>query len=78
MKKSDRRKFLFAGLSLAALAATLRLSKKNTEEKALKPTSRFLTQDGALVEIEIEKIPAVKQAASKQDIKNWIKKNKAL
>lgn len=72
--KSNRRKFLFAGLSLAALLATLRFTKKQDEKKTIK----FLTQDGKLVEIDESKIPAAKQAATKQDLQNWIKKNKSL
>ena len=72
--KSNRRKFLFAGLSFAALWATLRFSKKPEEKKTIK----FLTQDGKLVEIDASKIPAAKQAATKQDLQNWVKKNKSL
>ncbi len=74
MKKSDRRKFLFAGLSLAALFATLRFTKKQEDKKTIK----FLTQDGELVEIDADKLPKTKQAATKQDLQNWVKKNKSL
>jgi hypothetical protein len=74
MEKQDRRKFLFAGLSLAALWATLRFTKKPNEKKTIK----FLTQDGKLVEIDADKIPGTKQAATKQDLQNWVKKNKSL
>jgi len=81
MEKSDRRKFLFAGLSLAALAATFRFARKSKEDVSPKPSAqpiRFLTQEGQLVEIEADKIPAVKKAASKGDIQNWVNKNKLL
>jgi hypothetical protein len=74
MKNQNRRKFLLAGLSLAALLATLRLTKKKTEKKTIK----FLTQDGKLVEIEADKVPTTKQAVTKQDLQNWIKKNKSI
>lgn len=74
MKNSNRRKFLFAGLSLAALAGAFRFIKKTDDKKTIK----FLTQDGKLVEIDADKVPTTKQAASKQDIKNWVKKNKGL
>lgn len=75
MKTSNRRKFLFAGLSLAALAAVLRFTKRPIEKK---PTVKLLTQDGKLVEIDADKIPLVKQAATKKDIQGWVKKNKSL
>jgi hypothetical protein len=83
MKKQNRRKFLFAGLSLAALLATLRFTAKKRDEQktTLKPANRpgrFLTQDGRLVELDASKMPATKQAATKQDLQNWVKKNKSL
>jgi DNA gyrase/topoisomerase IV subunit A len=68
MKKQDRRKFLFAGLSLAALAA-FRIGKKPEEKK----TVTFLTQDGKLVEIDADKLPTAKRTASGSDVQNWIK-----
>ena len=74
MKKQNRRKFLFASLSLAALLATLRFTKKPVDKKTVK----FLTQDGRLVEIDANKIPDVKQAATKHDLQQWVKKNKSL
>jgi len=70
----DRRKFLFAGLSFAALWATLRFTKKKDEKKTIK----FLTQEGKLVEIDADQIPTTKQVATKQDLQNWVKKNKSL
>jgi hypothetical protein len=78
MKKRNRRRFLFASLSLAAVAATLRFTKRQDEKKLASPTGRFLTQDGQLVEIDIDQIPITRQAASKKDIQSWIKKNKSL
>ena len=72
MKKQDRRKFLFAGFSLAAVWATLRFGKKQPEAKPA--TMKFLTQDGKLVEVDRDKLPIAKRAASKTDIQSWIKK----
>lgn len=38
-------------------------------------TAKFLTQDGKLVEIDIEKLPLSKKViASKEDVQNWVKK----
>jgi hypothetical protein len=70
MKKQDRRKFLFTGISLAAVWAALRLGRPPEKKKSVK----FLTQDGKLVEIEIDKVPAASRIASKSDIQQWIKK----
>lgn len=74
MKKQDRRNFLFAGLSLAALWASVRFIK----QPAPKKTKKFLTEDGTLVEIDIDKLPGKKVAATKSDIQHWVKKNKQL
>jgi len=74
MKKQDRRKFLFAGLSLAAIWASIRFIKQPEPKKTMK----FLTQDGKLVEIDVDKLPQKKEAATKTDIQNWVKKNKQL
>ena len=72
MKKQDRRTFLFAGFSLAAVWAALRFGKKKPE---VKPAAmKFLTQDGKLVEVDWDKLPQTKRAASKSDIQSWIKK----
>jgi hypothetical protein len=69
MAHQNRRKFLFAGISLAALWATLSFTKKPLERKTVK----FLTQDGKLVEIEVDKLPTPKKQATGMDIQNWIK-----
>ena len=74
MKKQNRRKFLFAGISLAALWATIRFAKQPEKKKTMK----FLTQDGKLVEIDLDKLPGKKEAATKTDIQNWVKKSKPL
>ena len=74
MKKQNRRKFLFAGLSFTALLATFRFTKKSDKKKTIK----FLTQDGKLVEIDADKIPTAKLPATKQELQNWVKKNKSL
>jgi len=70
MSNRSRKKFLFSGLSLAAVAAFFKWG--NPPEK--KKTAKFLTQDGKLVEIELDKLPSSKKAATKEDVQNWIKK----
>ena len=70
MSKLSRKKFLFSGFSLAAVAAFFKWG--NQPEK--KKTAKFLTQDGKLVEIEVDKLPTSKKAATKEDVQTWIKK----
>lgn len=69
MRKQARKIFLFAGLSLAAIASFFKWGV----EPGKKKTMKFLTQEGKLVEIDIDKLPAAKRTASKADVQNWIK-----
>jgi hypothetical protein len=70
MSNLSRKKFLFSGLSLGTVAAFFRWGKPPEKKK----TAKFLTQDGKLVEIEVDKLPSSRKAATKEDVKNWIKK----
>ena len=70
MKKQNRKSFLISGLSLAAIAAFFKWGSQ--PEK--KNTVKFLTQEGKLVEIDVDKLPVAKRTASKADVQNWIKK----
>jgi uncharacterized protein with von Willebrand factor type A (vWA) domain len=70
MSNQSRKKFLFSGLSLAALATFFKWG--NQPEK--KKTAKFLTQDGKLVEIDVDNLPSSKRAATKEDVQTWIKK----
>jgi len=74
MSNLSRKKFLFSGLlsglSLAAVATFFKLGSQPEKKKTVK----FLTQEGKLVEIEVDKLPASKKAATKEDVQNWIKK----
>jgi hypothetical protein len=74
MKTQGRRKFIVGGLTLAAIWATVRFWKQPEKKKTMK----FLTQDGTLVEVEVDKLPLKKEPASKTDVQNWVKKNKSL
>ncbi len=65
-----RKNFLFAGISLAAIAAFF---KWKSEPPLKKNTIKFLTQEGKVVEIDADKLPTVKRTASKADIQHWIK-----
>jgi hypothetical protein len=70
MSNRSRKKFLFSGLSLAAVASFFKWGKEPEKKK----TAKFLTQDGKVVEIELDKLPSSKKAATKEDVQNWIKK----
>ena len=72
MSNRSRKKFLFSGLSLAAVAAFFKWGNPPKLEK--KKTVKFLTQDGKLVEIDVDKLPSSRKAATKEDVQNWIKK----
>jgi len=66
----SRKKFFYSGLGLAAVAAFFKWGDQPEKKK----TARFLTQNGALVEIDLDKLPSSRKAASKEDVQNWIKK----
>ena len=66
----SRKTFLFAGLSLAGLTVFFNWKKKPEKTSTIK----FLTQDGKLVELDVNKLPVTKRIASNTDVQNWIKK----
>ena len=70
MGNLSRKKFLFSGLSLAAVATFFKWGSEPEKKK----TAKFLTQDGKLVEIDLDKLPLSRKAASKEDVQSWIKK----
>lgn len=72
MNNLSRKKFLFSGLSFAAVVAIFKW--KSIPEKKKTATAKFLTQDGKLVEIDIEKLPFSRKVATKEDVQHWVKK----
>ena len=72
MSNQSRKKFLISGFSLAAVGAFFKWGNQTQPEK--KKTAKFLTQDGKLVEIDLDKLPSTKTAATKEDVQTWIKK----
>ena len=70
MSNHSRKKFLFSGISLAAVATLFKWGGEPEKKK----TAKFLTQDGKLVEIDLDKLPTSKTAATKEDVQTWIKK----
>ena len=70
MSNLSKKNFLLSGLSLAALAAFFKWGPEPEKKK----TAKFLTQDGKLVEIDLDKLPSSRKTATKEDLQNWIKK----
>lgn len=71
-KELSRKKFLFWGLGISSvfvLPAFLRF-KKTPPPKMVK----MLTQDGKLVEVDVQKISGTKTKINNKDIHNWIAK----
>ena len=71
MGNLPRKKFLLSGLSLAAIVAFFKWGRPEDKKKE---TAKFLTQDGKLVEIDLDNLPASKKVATKADVQNWIKR----
>src|SRR5678815_3246203 len=66
----SRKKFLYSGLGLATVATFFKWGDQPEQET----TAKFLTQDGELVEIDLDKLPSSRKAASKEDVKKKKKK----
>ena len=71
-KKLSRKTFLSwgAGITSLLVVPSFLKSKKKKEPQKVK----MLTQDGRLVEIDIENIPAKKQKIESADIHTWVSK----
>lgn len=67
----SRKQFLAIGLMATAAFTTFRWGIFRKHKKAER--IKFLTRDGKLVEVEINKLPLGKRVASKEDIQDWVK-----
>ncbi|MCO4291682.1 hypothetical protein NF867_02250 [Solitalea sp. MAHUQ-68] len=74
MGNLSRKKFIFSGISLAAIIAFFKWDNPPKEKKNVTKTVKFLTQDGKLVEIDMDKLPTTAKTATKEDVQNWVKK----
>ena len=75
-KVQTRKKFIGAGITAAAFLTAFRfiMPEKNTPKAN---TVRMLTQDGKLVEVEVEEKNLVSDKRSKitdEELKNWVSK----
>lgn len=79
---SNSRRKLIAGIGLLSLLAPLASAakapfiRKNIEAAAKPATNKvkMLTQDGRLVEVDQNFLSAIRQKASHEEVKSWIKK----
>ena len=77
-KKSTRRKFLWGGLGVLSTMSVLKfiITKK---EKVVIPcapiatTTKMLTENGKLVEVDISKIKKTRVKVSDKDVITWVK-----
>ena len=78
-KLSSRKKFLLWGTAVLTSLTAFKLftgSKKLSEEK--KETVKMLTQDGKLVEVDVEQLYCGKRKKiSDEQLKNWVVKKKS-
>jgi hypothetical protein len=69
--RSSRKKFVLWGLGILGSLTVLRFISPSKKKKE---TVKMLTQDGRLVEIEKDKLPATKRKITDQELKSWVRK----
>jgi hypothetical protein len=67
-----RKKFIGLGITTAALLTAFRFFIPEKKKKS--ETVTMLTQDGKLVVVDVEALPAKKKKISNKELQNWIKK----
>ena len=67
-----RKKFIGLGITAAALLTAFRFFIPGKKKKS--ETVTMLTQDGKLVVVDVEALPAKKKKISNKELQNWIKK----
>ena len=76
-KENSRRKFLAFGATAGAFALVAKFGKVGNlfrSREAKTETVKMLTQDGTLVEVNINRVKACNKKATKQDLQGWIKR----
>ncbi|HET9486841.1 MAG TPA: twin-arginine translocation signal domain-containing protein [Chryseosolibacter sp.] len=76
MKTSLSRRFFLAAASAAV--GSLAVLKSVWRRKPQPETARFLTRDGKLVEVPLEKLPFNRVAITKDRLVSWIWKHQKL
>jgi hypothetical protein len=77
-KSSSRRKFLWGGLGVLSTISVLKfiIPRKKTVVIACGPaatTTKMLTEDGKLVEVDVSKIKKTGVKVSDKDVITWVK-----
>ena len=70
-KNNSRRKFLWGGLGILSGISLLKFISPKKEKSA--STVKMLTEDGRLVEVDMEKIKRTGNKISDKDVINWVK-----
>ena len=69
--KSSRKKFFVWGLGIIASVTALKFIIPGKKKK---DTIKMLTQDGKLVEIDVNRISGRKRKITDTELKTWVKK----
>ena len=72
----SRKKFIFLGISAAALVTVFRFFIPGKKKKAT--TMKMLTQDGKLVEVELSKLSRKGKKIKDEDIHSWVTRKSSL
>ena len=70
MKDQTRKNFLLAGLTLAAAAIFWKWRKQPVASNTVK----FLSRDGKLVEVDVDKLTVTRRPATKEEVQGWVNK----
>lgn len=76
MQRTGSRRIFLAAAS--AIAGSLLVLKKMWPKSQRARTATFLTREGTLVEVPLEKVPAKKTAVTKERLVSWIWRNQKL
>ena len=72
MDKPSRKKFVFWGIGILSSLTVLKYLTPATKKK--KKTTKMLTQDGRLVEVDENIICSIKRKITDEELKTWVKK----
>jgi hypothetical protein len=73
-KLQSRKKFLLWGAAALSSVSVLKFFKVSKKKKT--ETTKMLTPDGKLVEVNIAVLPTQKKKITNKELQNWIKKDK--
>jgi hypothetical protein len=77
-KNVSRKRFLAWGVGISSLLAVPAFLKFRGKKKSKGTTVKMLTQEGKLVEINVDDIPSKKRKISPSDIHTWINRKTSM